>query len=271
MWQKSIKYFVLPIILLFSFILSSCIEEPFIDPVKRPYSVIRVTNFSSNAAALNVTIDGTSPAAGLANLGVSSFTGYFDINSGTRKFLVKNVATGDTVFNKNIEIASYERMTLAFGGFYSSIKDDNNFGVVIYYEGLITVSSAPKTDSSHIYIINTATSTPTMTAKKFSILTKRKLAGETAYTNINNIASLDFNRSAQIVDNRNPLKVISEHPVGNYLFDIKTDAGDPVLVFPKDSTFNSAAGKKYYLFIYGRPDSIKVHSDVQDPQPVRSK
>ena len=271
MWRNSIKIYFIPIILLSSFILGSCVDEPNIAPVKRPFSVIRVANFSSNVAALTVTIDGASPVAGLSNLAVSSFTGYFDINSGTRKFLVKNSATGDTVFNKEVVIASYEALTIAFAGYYSTVKNDNNFGTIVYDEGSVTVSGAPNPGNSYIYIINTATGIPTVAAKKFSILTKRKLADETSYTNISYISSLDFNKSSQVADGRNPLNVIPNLPVGNYLFDIKTDAGVPVLVFPKDSTFNSAAGKKYFLFIYGRPDSIKVHSDVQDPQPVRSK
>jgi len=268
MWQKSIKNFVLPIILLFSFILSSCIEEPFIDPVKRPYSVIRVSNFSSNVAAINVTIDGTSPAAGLANLGISSFTGYFDINSGTRKFLVKNVATGDTVFNKNIEIASYEIATIAFAGFFSTDKLINSFGNVMFEEGQVYQNTAPKTGTLNVFIINAAASIDTLDAKKLTILTKYKHSDSTNYVNIENKTGLEFNKIHSIT-NKTPTGP-NLFP-GNYLLDIKDEKGLTVMEFPSDSSFNASAGMRYYMFIYGPPNNIKAFLDEQIPQPVRPK
>ena len=100
-----------------------CVDEPNIDPVKRPYTSVRVANFSNNQATLNVSVDGEF----IQNVDQNALTTYFDLNSGSREYVLRD-ANGNEIFNKPITMVSYEEVTLVFSGYLSTVDTLNTFG-----------------------------------------------------------------------------------------------------------------------------------------------
>ena len=103
MWSK---FFRIPVLLLFlTIVYYGCVEEPTIDPVKRPYTLLRVANFSYNVDTLNVSIDAGKTVFSLYKNELPAQ--YFEIESGKRHFFV-TTPSGDTLYNERITIGSYE-------------------------------------------------------------------------------------------------------------------------------------------------------------------
>jgi len=114
--------------------LTSCLEEPIIAPARRPYSVMRVINLSNSSS--QIFIDNNQPDGSLGNVINPLATAYFDMNSGARRFVVKD-ANQDTIFNNNIEIISYERETVVFAGTYDNISENSSYSNMKLSEGEI--------------------------------------------------------------------------------------------------------------------------------------
>lgn len=256
---KSLILLLAIFITIFSFY--SCVDEPLIEPLKRPYSVVRFVNLSSNLNSLQIKIfEGSEIVKTISNLQQGSSTDYSDFLSGKHKFII--VSGTDTVYNKDIEFASYERMTVIFAGWYSNIKELNTFAHFNFDENEVYVSAAPASGTCNLYLINASTGTQALDALKFEFLGQRKLAGETTFKNFVHLGKFEFGN----------VYSYPNHTLGNYLFHFR-EQGKSVskISYPADSLFNSKAGKRYYIYLYGAPDNLKVLMDEKDPLPIRSK
>src|SRR4030065_2700897 len=111
---------------IFSFILSSCVEEPYIDPPPRLSSLIRVVNISNDMNNIKVSIDDQIPVQQLNSLAIGAGTEFFDIFSGKKSFKVFDEG-GTLIYTKNIDIISFELMTIVFVGDYDQDELLNSF------------------------------------------------------------------------------------------------------------------------------------------------
>jgi len=282
MWLKITKAF-----LAFSFLttlvfISGCIEEPTIDPVKRPFSVSRLGNFIYNVDAVNVKIinpDGTFLLK--ENLQKNTLTDYFDVISGKRKTIITNVANGDTILNKEIEFISYEESSVLFTGYFSESNLENTFADITYPEGDTYVEEKPAANESWLHFIHisgdsptdvnktllvkvtmkNANSTPTDTATLFSSITRTGYAYRT----------LTFGSYRSTVDTvwrkyRDKMELN-----GAMTFRLVNDADRTETLAEYNTTIEK--GYRYFFFVNGEPkkDAIQVFEMKQLPLPVRSK
>lgn len=130
------KLLFITMILLTGCIFYGCIEEPSIEPVKTPYAVLRIGNFTHNVTEMTVTAAGKS-----FTLKNREMTDFFDLTPGNVQFTI--VSAGKTIFEKEVEISSYQEMSLIFFGDYSTVDTMNTFQSIRIDEGLVYVKNAP--------------------------------------------------------------------------------------------------------------------------------
>jgi|GEM_PF-3680530 len=130
------KLLFITMILLTGCVFYGCVEEPTIEPVKTPYAVLRIGNFTHNVTDMKVTVAGNT-----YNLANQNITGFFDIKPGSVPFVVEY--QGKTIFDKEVELSSYQEMSLLFIGDYSSVDTMNTFQTIRVDEGLTYVNNAP--------------------------------------------------------------------------------------------------------------------------------
>lgn len=235
-----------------------CIDEEPIEPIKRPFSEIRIVNLSSNVDNMRVLVDDKQ----VGTLPITGATGYFDVNSGDRNFKIFN-QSGDKVFDKTLTIISYDRLTLAFTGFYSAdplLSTFQNFEVV---ESEVLVSSAPEAGKLNVYIVHASSSVDTIEAKKFTMAATIIPVGGTPKDTTYKVSSTSQTNAV--------LEFTKSYSIGNAV------PGDYIFRFTAGSTtvttdsLNLTAGMRYYLFIYGHPNNVQVFNNPVVPQPIRNK
>ena len=250
------------ILILMGFILTSCYEEPILEPVKRPYSSVRVGNFTYNQAGFsgnidqfNVYVDGE--LKGTVNL--NSFTDYFDLASGQRKFVL--VSGADTIFNDEVTITSYEEISLVFDGVYAPAVDTlMSFAQYPITDGYVYTYEAPSGNTANIVASNLAPNTATENQIKYSLA----FVSANYDTTIRNL--YEYNKSFGV-----------NLPAGDYTVWVMEDITDnPLSIEPIYDTLgtftgNFSAGMKENLFIIGDPGSPVVIKNQQTPLAVRPK
>ena len=264
MWLK-FKLGIFGIIFLSTLVfLTGCLEEPTIAPAKRPYSVMRVVNLSNSSK--QIFIDSKQPDGSLNNVILPSTTVYFDMNSGKRRFVVKD-ANQDTIFNNNVEIISYEREIVIFGGSYSDVSENNTFSSMKVSEGEIYFNAMPDPGKVHIILANAF---PGYYSESVEIKPVN-FAVFAAYwpDPADSSASFDTTYISYTAD---PLKFGFSFAIGNadpgsYKFTFMNEA-DSSFVLADSSYFS--ADKRYYLFIYGNPDEFSVYRNEVESLPIRS-
>lgn len=234
------------VLFLLGLFLYGCVDEPYIEPVKRPFSVIRVGNFTSNVDPLTVLIDGKK----IGDLAANTVTNYFDVKSGQRLFTLKDGA-GNTIYNKNIPVISYEEETIVFGGYYSAVDTLNTFAFFSLTDGLTYKEETPPADTAAVYFVNCVTDTPTDTAKK---VTAAVVAAnnDTLYTS----SALAFSKDTW-----------TKVKAGTYDFGFTSE--NSAHADKKSVTLKSQ--KRYYFFIGGTPKAMEVTVSEVNPLPARSK
>lgn len=250
------------ILILMGFILTSCYEEPIIEPIKRPYSSVRVGNFSYNQAGFpgnidqfNVYVDGE--LKGTVN--VNTFTDYFDLPSGNRQFVL--ISGTDTIYNNEVTIVSYEEISLVFDGVYApSVDTLMSFAPYGISDGYVYFYEAPVGDSANVITSNFSPNTSTENTIKYSLA----FVSANYDTTIRNL--YEYNKSFG-------LKI----PSGDYTVWVMEDTTDnPLSIEPLFDTLgtftgNFSAGMKENLFITGDPRSPVVLKNQQTPLAVRPK
>ncbi len=245
-------------LLMLGLVLYSCIDEPFIEPVKRPYSSIKFVNLSVNEDNMKVTVDGTQPVASLNAMPLASSTEYFDVNSGKRNIKVFNEA-GELIFDKNIDVTSFERIIVVFSGKYSPVDLENTFTHFEIAEGEIYVSSKPAQDSLNIYLVQASTNVDTSSTKTYQIDATYKPDNSDVTKDTTYSSSLAFGNVAG-VGNAVP---------GTYQFSYITDTD--TLYYPENEMTQLNANFRYYIYIYGNPDNPKFYKEEVVPPPIRAR
>ena len=245
---------LLPITL--GFILYSCIDEPTIAPVGSVHSVIKIANMTNNVDAINFTIDGNQKASSLAK---GETTDYFDTDAGKLKFSVTNGA-GEKIYEKTIEITTWERSTIVFAGDYSSDELLNTLSDFQVSEGEIYVSSKPVSDSLNIYFVHASNDVDTFKTLNYNI-SAMFVGSDTTYT-------------SKYTGTELPLKFTGTYSVGNaapgdYTFYFITDATPPDTVMT--GPYSLAANFRYYLYLYGNPNNLQFTLKEVVPPPIGSR
>jgi len=240
----------------------SCFEEPVIEPIKRPYSSVRVGNFSYNQPGFvgnidqfNVYIDGE--AKGTVSL--NKFTNYFDLPSGKRKFVL--LAGADTIYKGDISINSYEEMSIVFDGVYApSVDTLMSFAPYSITDGYVYAPDAPNAGKVLVITTNAAPNTATQNQINYSLA----FVSSTLDTTRRNL--FEYNQTYGL-----------ELPPGDYSIWVMLDITDnPLAIRPIYDTlahFNEtfSAGLRENVFITGNPGSPGILKDSQTPLPVRPK
>lgn len=261
MLKKFTTKTILLILILIGLTLYSCYEEPIMEPVERPYSVARVGNFSysspgfaGNIDMFNVYIDGIS----YGSVNINSFTNYFDLPSGNRRFVLIDTH-GDTLYNNDITIGSFEETTVIFDGVYAPTVDTlMSFAPFLIFEGYVYSLEAPSGGDATIVTANLAPNTDTEDQIIYSV------AYVSADTSITERNLYEYNQYFYL-----------DLPAGDYTIFVMqdTDPLDDDPVYDTLSIYNSTltAGMIENLFITGDPNSPEVFQDQQTPLAVRPK
>jgi hypothetical protein len=262
MLKKFTTKLIFSIALLFGFIYTGCFEEPVMEPIKRPYSSVRVGNFSYNQPGFagnidqfTVYVDGELKGS----VSINQFTNYFDLPSGKRLFTL--LAGTDTIFKGNVNINSYEEMSIVFDGVYAPGVDTlMSFAPYPITDGFVYAPDAPSPGKVFVFTTNVAPNTATENQIKYS---------------------LAFVSSAVDTTRRNLFEYNQTHGFellpGDYTVWVMKDITDnPLAIKPLYDTlahFNEtfSAGLRENLFITGNPKSPVILKDTQTPLPVRPK
>jgi len=253
---------IFSILILIGFILVGCFEEPVMEPVKRPYSSVRVGNFSFNQPGFTGNIDQFNVYIDKelkGTVGLNQFTGYFDLPSGKRNFVL--LAGTDTIYKGDVNINSYEEMSIVFDGVYAPAVDTlMSFAPYSITDGYVYAPDAPNAGKVLVITTNAAPNTSTENQIKYSIA----FVSSTVDTVPRNL--FEYNQTYGL-----------ELPPGDYSIWVMKDITDnplaPKPVYDTLANFSGtfSAGLRENLFITGNPGSPIVLKDTQTPLPVRPK
>ncbi len=252
------KFGSLLVLLALGAALYSCVEEPTIEPVKTPFSSIRLGNFSSNVDQMSVSVyDTDGSLITTKTLAQDQLSDRFDVTSGQRRFEVKDGA-GNVIYDKQITVISYEEDLIAFTGYSSTVDTLNSFNVVTVAEGLTFLLEAPPADSAWVNIVNFATDTPEQGAKPvdFALFVPDTAGNDTVFSSFSNGNQVTY-----------PGKEGAHVPAGTYTL---TCSIDTTYVVTKEGV-SIGSGMRYYFYISGQPREFTVIEDEQAPLPVRPK
>jgi hypothetical protein len=247
------KNAIIGIILLVAVFVVSCIEEPTMVPPSRPFSVIRIGNLSANVNSLSVFIDGQQPISQLNAVLNREATPFFDVTSGKRRITVIN-SSNDTLYNKQIEIASYTESSIFFIGDYSNVDTLNNFKDFLYEEGLTYYDDSPMSGRAHLTFINIVT------------------VGLNPLTDVSTVDVFDQTngKDSIVVEGLREIQmsVFNDAVAGGRKFSYKVFYTNTVI---GSDSISVAAGKRYLVFLSGNAISPAVSHFATDPLPVRGK
>ncbi|MCJ7554711.1 MAG: hypothetical protein MUO34_12610 [Ignavibacteriaceae bacterium] len=265
--RLKLKFGIFGIIFLSTLVfLSGCLEEPTIAPAKRPYSVMKVINLSNSSN--KIFIDGEQ-VDDIIN--VPFTTVYFDINSGARRFVILD-ANQDTIFNNNIEIISFEREIVIFGGTYDDVSENSTFSNMKISEGEIYFNAMPDPGQVHITLANAF---PGYYSGGAEVNPVNFAVRAVYWPNPDSTAIFDTLTYILLIpgtDDAEHLKfgipfTIRNADPGSYKF-LFTNAADSSFVVA-DSAYYTA-DRRYYLYPYGNPDVFSIYRNEVESLPIRS-
>jgi len=236
-------------------LLSQCVEEPTLSPVKRAYSAIRVGNLTNNVEKIDLYIDDVLFANDVEQ---GKFTTYKDhASSPSISLYILDALSGDTLFNNpNQNIAHYAEIGFFLSGFYSIIEDDNTISFDRRLEGFTYLRETSGADSLRYYAFSGIRTEPGDTAS--NILTVAVLQSDPV-RNID-IDSLGISGAAS--------KTVGKGmPAGDYkLILSKTDAS---IIDTIDVTFSG--DMRYYLYLRGQMSNPVITQESLEPPVARDK
>jgi|WetSurMetagenome_2_1015567.scaffolds.fasta_scaffold33871_2 hypothetical protein len=281
---KFIKNFFIIAVLLSIIYISGCVDEPNIDPIKRPFSITRIGNFGYNVASINVTIyKPDSSTIIYDNLAVNSLTDYFEMPSGKRRVVVVNSANNQVLIDKQIEFTSYEESSLFFTGYFSTKTLENTYTYVLNGEGDTYLEESPTANQAIMKWLNLSGDSKDSTAKKYIVHVKLINQGSTKkdsaslFSTIGSISyaygSLEFGKikSTSNVVLRGYKDTLTIN--GNVYFSLVNAAGKHNDTLATCST-SIQAGYFYYFYVTGEPKdktTIKIFEQKQLPLAARPK
>ncbi len=245
--MMKLKLLIFSCVFVFSFLLASCVEEPFIAPVKTPYSIIRVGNFT-NQSSFKLSIDDKF----IESLGQNGITNYFRVTSGNRHFVITN-DNGDTLYSRPISIISYEQETILFSGYFD--QNVNNIKFKLYRDSKVYIpDNTPPLDTSFVRFVNLLTLSPNDSLDediKFYLSAK----------DTNNVY-VPFDSTSTLKQFDKELHIVAK---GSYLLSAVslTDTNEVIV--------DIGSKKNYYIISNGGPANFDFTVDSQDPLPPQSK
>jgi hypothetical protein len=245
----------------FSLILNGCVEEPTIDPAYRLSSVIRVVNVSNNQNNIKVTIAEQTPVQSLNAMAIGSSTEFFDFPAGKKVFRVYD-ESGQMFFSKDIEITSFELMTIVFAGHYDPDPEVSTFSSFELAEGETYISHAPAPDTSLVNFVHASAPVDTFNSRQYRVAANYIPNGSTV--------PLDTTYNADPADLLEFGRTVGAEIVpGSYTFSLYTEGanGDTVSFAPVQMEPNF----RYYMFLYGNPNNVQMYVDKVVPPAIRSR
>jgi hypothetical protein len=249
-------------LLLFSLILYSCVDEPYIDPAVQPFSEIKVLNLSHNVPNMKVLIDGQQPVASLNVMAIPSTTEYFDVKSGDRRFDIYDEA-GNLIFSKELEITAFERMQIIFAGEYDPDPLLTTFSEIRIFEGVNYVDHSPAPGTSNITFIHAAAPYDTVTEREYTGITALAPASATDPTQVLKTyvdPAIDGAFGFEDV-----LEIDSAY-AGQYDFTFTTESSGSV-----NYTTTFSSDKRGYVYLFGRPEAVEFFSYEITTPPARQR
>jgi hypothetical protein len=237
----------------------ACVEEPFIEPVVIPYSVLRVGNLTENLDDLRISIDGEYPVPALQNLEMNSFTEYFDLVAGRRYFVITQPSTGDTLFEKWLDVLSYEQQTMWYAGYYHPSIDTSTANFFIYSDAFTYLSKDPPAGEFKIFFIHSSPDTPTDSTRSYDLVARYNVVEgsdttEVSETIVNGILFGEVRGGVLAAD--------------NYSLDIVREIDSEVL-YTYTGSFTD--GLWSWLYIVGEPSTPSLVREDHAPTPARPK
>lgn len=236
----------------------ACVEEPFIEPSVIPFSVLRIGNLTENVDAIAVSIDGEFPVPALQDLQKNVFTDYFDLVAGRRYVVILNPASGDTLFEKWIEVQSFEEQTMWYAGYWSADINISTANFFINSDAYTYLSKAPPANSLNLYFLHASPDTPTDSTRALDV---------EAYT----IEGEDTTYVGTIVDGFLFGDIVGNVlPTAEYKFDIVRDIdGVPLILYTYIGSFQE--GLWSWMYIVGQPSTPTIVREDKEPLPARPK
>jgi len=238
----------------------ACVDEPIIEPVVTPFTVLRVGNLTENLNEIRLSIDGEFPVPGLQNLAKDTFTEYFDLVAGRRYFVIMDAATGDTLFQKWLDVLSYEEQTMWYAGYVHSSIDTSTANFFINSDAFTYLSKDPPPGDLKLYFLHAAGDTPTDSTRAYNVV---------AYV-------IDGSDTTQVGDDPIVEGMLFGDIVGNvmaeneYKFEIirVIDGIDNVL----DTYVGSFSdGLWSWMYVVGEPSTPTIVREDKQPLPARPK
>jgi hypothetical protein len=239
----------------------ACLEEPFIEPSKIPYSVLRIGNLTENVEGLAISIDGEFPVPALQNLQKDTFTEHFDLVAGKRSFVIMDAATGETLFEKTIEAISYEEQTMWYAGYWSASIDTSTANFFIHSDAFTYLSKDPPEGDVNVYFLHSSPDTPTDSTRTFDI---------TAY-------SIDGADTTRVGDGPIVNGILFGEvagyvlPEGEYKFEITRELTDGTEILVKTYTGSFSQGMWSWMYLVGEASSLRIVREDKEPSPARPK
>ena len=239
----------------------ACLEEPFIEPSKIPFSVLRIGNLTANVEELAVSIDGEFPVPALQNLQQNTFTDYFELTAGRRYVVILNPATGDTLFEKWIEILSYEEQTMWYAGYWSADINVSTANFFIHSDAITYLSKTPAEGSFNLLFLHASPDTPTDSTRAYDIFAYT-IDGEDT-TLVDEDAIVDGILFGDIIGNN--------LPGSEYLFEMRRTLNDGTIVTVQEYTGSFSDGMWSWMYIVGSGDNPDLVREDKAPLPARPK
>jgi hypothetical protein len=258
-------------LLLLGFYYYGCVVEPTIEPYNRPYSAVRLTNMSANLETVSLYLiplvadvpelpDQPSVIQGPFNLGPGELSDYFETQSGAYRLAVV-AANGDTLARFNVSVTSFEYLTIGIAGYHSTNSELNTLTILFFPEGEIYKKLPPGPDSISLFFLHSALASPTADAAKLTVRARIRPEGSTIVidSNLTRMFSGAEWTAGEVEE-------INNLPKGDYSLTFLNGSQ----VIASDSAYYEG-NFRYYMFIYGPPENMKLVKNVLPALPVRPK
>ncbi len=267
MWKKinRILFILLGTVLFLG--LLSCVEEPTIVPVERPFSVLRIGNLTTNLDEITVIIieemndedANVYEEKRFDNLAKNELTDYFDVLSGRRQVYVLNPQTGDTIFEKSIEAVSYNILSWYFTGYYHQNIDSTSFAGIYLSDGITYLGqgSTINEDSLSMVFFHASGPTDVDSVKNIGVFMEFLLKDSTVADTSTLIGTFAFGE-----DSRSVLRQ------GDYTLYFIDTANDDTLATYHDQ-FNDRL--RNFIYITGEPKNPVIVKELMQYLAARPK
>lgn len=263
---NNIVLFLMGILLLSIFF--ACMEEPFIEPSKVPYSVLRLGNLSANLDEITVLIDGEVVNPGLQNLQKNSFTDYFDVVAGRRDFVIQDPQTGEVLWQKQVDANSFEEQTMFYAGYYHPSIDTTTIAWVSYSDAYTYLSKDPPPDSLYVYFIHAVGDNYKVVNDTVRTDSSRQIYVEATWTEIagtDTTVETETILEGMIYGDVAATTLAENH----YRFVIRRDDATDELLAVVEGDYT--AGKWAWHYFAGQTSDATIVVEERDPLPPRAK